>query len=128
MNTRNDKETNLERSAEAGSLRALLEAAADPEPPTAAPPFFAARVRALAVETRQAPQRTQLALAATRLLPVFALVALVLVGAAGYESVVSASEREAAVARALARNGGSDAVIGAVLLASPGEGSTGGSR
>ena len=128
MNPDNDRKTRFERDAESERLRSVFEAAADPAPPVEAPPFFAARVRALADDARKTATRTPVALAAARLLPVFAVVALLLVGAAGYESAVSANEREAAVARALARNGGSDAVLGAVLLAAPDDGKTGGSR
>ena len=128
MNGHNDKDTNVKADAKAERLRSLFEAASDPAPPLEAPPYFAARIRALSHDSRSTATRTPVALAAVRLLPVFAVVALLLVGAAGYESAVLASEREAAVAQALARNGGSDAVLGAVLLASPGEKSTGGSR
>lgn len=128
MNRLNDHDTSLEPDSESERLRSIFEAAADPAPPLEAPPFFASRIRARAGEARGATTRSPLALAAARLLPVFAVIAVLLVAAAGYESAVSANEREAAVAQALARNGGSDAVLGAVLLASPDDGSTGGSR
>lgn len=128
MNRRNDHDTSLEPDSESERLRSIFEAAADPAPPLEAPPFFASRIRARAGEARGATTRSPLALAAARLLPVFAVIAVLLVAAAGYESAVSANEREAAVAQALARNGGSDAVLGAVLMASPDDGSKGGSR
>lgn len=128
MNRLNDHDTSLEPDSESERLRSIFEAVADPAPPLEAPPFFASRIRARAGEARGAATRSPLALAAARLLPVFAVIAVLLVAAAGYESAVSANEREAAVAQALARNGGSDAVLGAVLLASPDDGSTGGSR
>lgn len=128
MNRHNDRKTNVEVDAEAKRLRSIFEAASNPAPPLVAPPYFAARIRALSRDTGKSAPRTPVALAAVRLLPVFAVVALLLVGAAGYESSVLTGEREAAVAQALARNGGSDAVLGAVLLASPVEKATGGSQ
>lgn len=119
MNRSNDDRTTPKGTTDDDRIRSLLEEAADPAPPVKAPPFLAARVRALASENHSRASQAPLAHAATRLLPVFVAVALLLVGAAGYESAVAATEREAAVARALARDGGSDVLLGAVLLASP---------
>lgn len=109
-------------------IRAVLEASQAAETPTAAPPFFAARIRARAAEGETSVARAPVTAAAMRLLPVFSIVALLLVGTAGYESAVSASERKAAVARALARDGGGDVVLGALLLQSPGDEKAGGSK
>ena len=85
MNRRNDHDTGQVPDSESKRLRSLFEAAADPAPPLEAPPFFASRIRALAGEAGGATTRSPLALAAARLLPVFTVVAMLLVAAAGYE-------------------------------------------
>lgn len=124
--TINDSES--PRAVDDVRVRSVLEAAADTAPPTSPPPFFAARVLARAAVERPAASSFPVAIAAARLLPIFAVVAFVLAGIAGYESMLAANEREAAIARALASGAGSDVLIGAVLLSNPSEPGAGGSR
>lgn len=109
-------------------IRAVLQAAADPAPPHDPPPFFASRIRARAGIEGQTAGSTPVAVAAARLLPVFGVIAMLLVGLAGFESARFEREREAAVARAMATNGGGDVLLGAMLLGGSSDDAGGGSR
>lgn len=100
-------------------FRAVTGAAADPAPPHEPPPYFAARIRSRARAGAAGPDANPVGRAAARLLPAFGALALIVVCAAGFETVQASHERDAAVARALAQGAGGDALVGAILLSNP---------
>jgi hypothetical protein len=106
------------RARERLAFRRLFEAAATDAAPAAAPPYFAARVRARARSAATAPEAVHpVGVAAWRMLPLFGVVALAVASLAGYESLQLGREREAAVTRMLTtEGGGGDLLVAALLL------------
>lgn len=128
MNRIEHEKSSLGSRRDDAAIREVLEAAADPAPPSVAPPFLASRVRARAAAEPGPLATAPVLVAAWRLLPVFAVVATLLVCMAGYESARFEREREAAVARALAGSGGGDVLLGTLLAGGGAAGDRGGAR
>lgn len=125
MNDKNSKPTTVASDSAETAFRHLFEAASADVEDATPPPFFAARVRARAIAERRARRATEHALgvAAWRLLPILGVLAVVVAGWSGYETVQYRRERDRAVARVLAEGGG-DVIVAFVMLGAD----TGGSR
>jgi hypothetical protein len=94
------KKTENESQSEKLAMRRLLEASSSDQPRTEPPPFFAARVRALAEQSGSAGPHP-IGAAAAQALPLLSLAVLCIGAWTAYETFDAREEARAALSRAL---------------------------